>query len=63
MPVLVRSNDELEGAYGRDWRQERADAVIIQGSLSIPSARSSLALKHRLPSFTNQKSIAHRRRV
>ena len=54
--VVVRANDELEGAIAAIAR-ERADAVIIQGSL--PSKRTvESALKHRLPSFTNQKSIA-----
>lgn len=53
--VLVRANDELEGAVAA-IAKERADAVIIQGSLS-PEMTVAAALKHRLPSFSNQKSI------
>ncbi len=53
--VLVRSNDELEGAMAA-IAKERADAVIIQGSLSSERTVAA-ALKHRLPSFSNQKSI------
>ena len=46
--VLVRANDELEGAMAAIAR-ERADAVIIQGSLPSETAVDS-ALKYRLPS-------------
>ena len=53
---LVRANDELEGAIAA-IAKERADAVIIQGSLSREMAVEA-ALKHRLPAFSNQKSIA-----
>jgi putative ABC transport system substrate-binding protein len=55
--VSVRSSEELEGAYAELVR-EKVDAVILQGSLPIPP-QVSLALKHRLPSLTNQTNVAH----
>ena len=54
--ILVRANDELEGAIAA-IAKERADAVIIQGSLP-PKTTVESALKHRLPAFSNQKSLA-----
>jgi putative ABC transport system substrate-binding protein len=53
--VLVRGNDELEGAMAR-IAMERADAVIIQGSL-LSGLTVESAFKHGLPSFSNQKSV------
>jgi putative ABC transport system substrate-binding protein len=54
--ILVRANDELEDAIAA-IAKEGADAVIIQGSLP-PKTTVESALKHRLPAFSNQKSIA-----
>jgi len=54
-PVLVRGNDELEDAIAA-IAKAGADALIIQGSLS-PELTIGSALKNRLPSFSNQKSI------
>jgi putative ABC transport system substrate-binding protein len=52
--IIVRSSDELDGAFAAIAR-ERVDAVMIQGSLSdILTVR--LALKYRLPSLSTQKS-------
>jgi putative ABC transport system substrate-binding protein len=55
-PIMVHSNDELDGAFAAIAR-ERADAVIISGSLPVQST-VALALKYRLPSLSNQTSIA-----
>jgi putative ABC transport system substrate-binding protein len=52
-PIMVRGNDELDGAFAA-MAQERADAVIAQGNLPVQSV-VDLALKHRLPAFSNQK--------
>jgi putative ABC transport system substrate-binding protein len=52
--TIVRSNDELDGAFAAIARQ-RADAVMIQGSLS-DKLTVGLALKYRLPSLSTQKS-------
>ena len=54
--ILVRANDELEDAIAA-IAKERADAIIIQGSLP-PKTTVESALKHRLPAFSNQKSLA-----
>jgi putative ABC transport system substrate-binding protein len=55
-PIMVRSSDELEDAFAAIAR-ERADAVIISGSLPVQTT-VALALKYRLPSLSNQTSIA-----
>jgi putative tryptophan/tyrosine transport system substrate-binding protein len=52
--IIVRSSDELDGAFAAIARQ-RADAAMIQGSLS-DELTVSLALKYRLPSLSTQKS-------
>jgi putative ABC transport system substrate-binding protein len=52
--IIVRSNDELDGAFAAIAR-ERADAVVIQGSLPV-KLTVDLALKYRLPSLSTQKS-------
>jgi len=52
--MIIRSNDELDGAFAAIARQ-RADAVMIQGSLS-DKLTVGLALKYRLPSLSTQKS-------
>jgi putative tryptophan/tyrosine transport system substrate-binding protein len=53
-PVIVRSNDELDGAFATIAR-ERADAIAIQGSLP-DKMTVDLALRYRLPSISTQKS-------
>ena len=55
-PIMIHGNDELAGAFAAMAR-ERADAVIFQVSLSVQSA-VGLAMKHRLPVFSTQKSMA-----
>jgi putative ABC transport system substrate-binding protein len=55
-PIMVRDSDELERAFAA-MAQERADAVVIQGSLPVKSTLE-LALKYRLPAFASQKSVA-----
>jgi putative ABC transport system substrate-binding protein len=52
--ISVRGSDELDGAFAAMAR-ERADAVVIQGSLPVELA-VDLALKYRLPSLSTQKS-------
>jgi putative ABC transport system substrate-binding protein len=52
--VIVRGSDELDGAFATIAR-ERADAVVIQGSLPV-NLTVDLALKYRLPSLSTQKS-------
>jgi putative ABC transport system substrate-binding protein len=52
--ITVRSNYELNGAFATIAR-ERADAVVIQGSLPV-ELTVDLALKYRLPSVSTQKS-------
>jgi putative ABC transport system substrate-binding protein len=51
--IVVRG-DELNGAFGAIAR-ERADAVIIQGSLPVKTT-VDLAIRYRLPSISTQKS-------
>lgn len=50
----VRGSDELNGAFAAIAR-ERADAVIIQGSLPV-KLTVDLAMKYQLPSLSTQKS-------
>ena len=52
--IVVRGSDELNGAFAAIAR-ERADAVVIQGSLPVKPA-VDLALKYTLPSLSTQKS-------
>ncbi len=52
--IIVRGSDELDGAFAAIARA-RADAVMIQGSLS-DKLTVGLALKYRLPSLSTQKS-------
>jgi putative tryptophan/tyrosine transport system substrate-binding protein len=52
--TAVRGSDELNVAFAAIAR-ERADAVIIQGSLPVNLA-VELALKYQLPSLSTQKS-------
>jgi len=52
--IIVRSSDELDGAFAAIVR-ERADAVVIQGSLPA-ELTVDLALRYRLPSLSTQKS-------
>jgi putative tryptophan/tyrosine transport system substrate-binding protein len=52
--IIVRGNDELTGAFAAIAR-ERADAVVIQGSLPV-KLTVDLALKYQLPSLSTQKS-------
>lgn len=52
--TIVRSSDELNGAFAAIAR-ERANAVIIQGSLPV-KLTVDLAIKYQLPSLSTQKS-------
>ena len=54
--IMVRGGDELESAYAA-LAQERVDAGILQSSLPI-QPQVDLALKHRLPTLTNQTNVA-----
>jgi putative ABC transport system substrate-binding protein len=55
-PVMIRGNDELDGAFAAMAR-ERADAVIVQGNFSVQSL-VDLSLKHRLPTLSTEKFLA-----
>ena len=52
--IIIRSSDELNGAFAA-IANERADAVVIQGSLPV-KLTVELALKYQLPSLSTQKS-------
>ena len=52
--IAIRNNDELDGAFETRAR-EHVGAVAIQGSLPVKQT-VELALKHRLPSLSTQKS-------
>jgi putative ABC transport system substrate-binding protein len=52
--IIVRGSDELNGAFATIAR-ERADAVVIQGSLPV-KLTVDLALKYQMPSLSTQKS-------
>ena len=52
--IAVRSDDELHMAFATIAR-ERADAVVIQGSLPV-KLTVDLSMKYRLPSLSTQKS-------
>jgi ABC-type uncharacterized transport system substrate-binding protein len=53
----VKGGDDLENAYATLARKQVA-AVIMQGSLPI-APQVDLALKHRLPTLSNQTNVAH----
>jgi ABC-type uncharacterized transport system substrate-binding protein len=55
--IIVDGSNELDGAFAALARA-RADAVMIQGSLS-DKLTVDLALKYRLPSLSTQKSAVH----
>jgi ABC-type uncharacterized transport system substrate-binding protein len=55
-PISVRGPDELEAAFATMVR-ERAEAVVIQGSLSTKRV-ADLALEHRLPAASLSRSFA-----
>jgi putative ABC transport system substrate-binding protein len=52
--VVIRSNDELDSVFEK-FARERVAAVVVQGSLPVKQT-VDLALKHRLPSLSTQKS-------
>ena len=54
--VLSKRNEDQEAAFATISR-DRADAIILQGSLPTRQV-VDLALKYRLPAFSNQKSMA-----
>ena len=56
-PIMIRGDDELEGAFAAMARQ-RSDAVVVQSSLPV-KLTVDLALKYRLPSLSAQTSDAH----
>jgi putative ABC transport system substrate-binding protein len=53
-PIVVRRDDELNEAFATIAR-ERADAIVIQGSLPV-KLTADLAIKYGLPSLSTQKS-------
>jgi putative ABC transport system substrate-binding protein len=52
--IIIRNNDDLNSAF-EALVHEGAGAVVIQGSLPVQQT-VDLALKHRLPSLSTQKS-------
>jgi putative tryptophan/tyrosine transport system substrate-binding protein len=54
-PVIVRGPEELDGAFAAMVRG-RADAVVIQGSLSTKRV-ADLALEHRLPAASLSRAF------
>jgi putative tryptophan/tyrosine transport system substrate-binding protein len=54
--VMVRGLDELDNAFTTMVR-ERADAVVIQGSLALKSV-TDMAMKYRLPSASTARVFA-----
>ena len=54
--VMVRGPDELERAFATLVR-ERADALVVQGSLAIKPV-TDLAIRHRLPSASTPRAFA-----
>src|SRR5439155_1965792 len=52
--IIIADSDELNGAFATIAR-ERADGVIIQGSLPV-KLTVDLALKYQMPSLSTQKS-------
>jgi len=52
--IIIRNNDDLNSAF-EALVHEDAGAVVIQGSLPVQQT-VDLALKHRLPSLSTQKS-------
>jgi putative ABC transport system substrate-binding protein len=52
--IIVRGSNELDGAFA-ELARARADAVMIQGSLS-DKLTVDLSLKYRMPSLSTQKS-------
>jgi hypothetical protein len=60
-PIMVRGPDEeLDAAFAAIVR-ERADAVVIQGSLST-KRMAELAVAHRLPAASTTRGLCGRRR-
>ena len=54
--VMIRGADELESAFTTMVR-ERADALVIQGSLAIKPV-TDLAIKYRLPAASTPRAFA-----
>ncbi len=54
--VMVHGPDDLEGAFATLVR-ERADALVVQGSLAIKPV-TDMALKHRLPAASTARAFA-----
>jgi ABC-type uncharacterized transport system substrate-binding protein len=55
LPVLIHGDDQLDEIFSALSRQ-RPDAVIIQ--VTLPVRAVELALKHHIPAFSHQKSLA-----
>jgi putative tryptophan/tyrosine transport system substrate-binding protein len=60
-PIVIRGDDELEGAFAAMARQ-RCDAVVVQSSLPV-KLTVDLALKYQLPSLSAQTSDARAGRL
>ena len=54
--AMVRGPDDLEAAFA-NFTKERADALVVQGSLSIRPV-TDLAVKHRLPAASTARAFA-----
>jgi putative ABC transport system substrate-binding protein len=55
-PVLVRTRDEIDAAFVTA-KQQGADAVVLQGSLTSKQV-AELALQHHLPAASPTRSFA-----
>jgi putative ABC transport system substrate-binding protein len=53
--VMISGSDELESAF-KIMMQERADALIVQGSL-VTKSLADMAVKYRLPMASSTRSI------
>jgi putative ABC transport system substrate-binding protein len=54
--VMIRGPDELESAFAT-LAKERADVVVVQGSLAIKSVTDA-AIKYRLPAASTPRAFA-----
>ena len=54
--VMIRGPDEFESAF-TTFARERADAVVVQGSLAIKSL-TDMAIKYRMPTASTARAFA-----
>jgi putative ABC transport system substrate-binding protein len=54
--VMIRGPDEAESAF-RTFARERADAVVVQGSLAVKPV-TDMAIKYRMPAASTTRAFA-----